>query len=95
MLDHSDYALRLMQRIRDEAHRFAITYHRNLRAKRYGSELEEIPGVGAVRRKALIRAFGSVKEIKQAPLAALKAAAGIDEKTAVAVYNYYHKENNA
>ena len=95
VLDHSDYALRLMQRIRDEAHRFAITYHRNLRAKRYGSELEEIPGVGAVRRKALIRAFGSVKEIKQAPLSALKAAAGIDEKTAVAVYNYYHKENNA
>lgn len=92
VLDHSDYALRLMQRIRDEAHRFAITYHRNLRSKRYGSELEQIPGVGEVRRRALLKAFGSVKEIKEAPLSALKATAGIDEKTALAVYGFYHKE---
>lgn len=92
VLDHSDYALRLMQRIRDEAHRFAITYHRTLRAKRYGSELEKIPGVGQVRRRALLKAFGSVKEIKEAPLSALAAAAGIDEKTALAVYRYYHGE---
>lgn len=92
VLDHSDYALRLMQRIRDEAHRFAITYHRNLRSKRYGSELEKIPGVGEVRRRALLKAFGSVKEIRQAPLSALRATAGIDEKTAIAVYDFYHKE---
>lgn len=92
VLDHSDYALRLMQRIRDEAHRFAITYHRNLRSKRYGSELENIPGVGEVRRRALLRAFGSVKEIKEAPLSALRAASGIDEKTALAVYEFYHKK---
>ena len=92
VLDHSDYALRLMQRIRDEAHRFAITYHRNLRAKRYGSELEEIDGVGETRRKALLKAFGSVKEIKEAPLAALEAAPGIDKKTARAVYEFYHED---
>ncbi len=89
-LDKSDYALRLMQRIRDEAHRFAITYHRNLRAKRYGSELEDIPGVGEVRRKILLRAFGSVKEIKEASFSALSATEGIDERTARAVYEFYH-----
>ena len=92
MLDHSDYALRLMQRIRDEAHRFAITYHRNLRAKRYGSELENIEGVGEVRRKTLLKSFGSVKEIKEAPLAALESTPGIDRKTALAVYEFYHKD---
>lgn len=91
VLDHSSYPLRLMQRIRDEAHRFAITYHRNLRAKRYGSELEKIDGVGAVRRRALLKAFGSVKEIREAPLAALEAVAGIDAKTARAVYEYFKK----
>lgn len=92
VLDHSDYALRLMQRIRDEAHRFAITYHRNLRAKRYGSELENIEGVGEVRRKTLLKSFGSVKEIKEAPLAALESTPGIDRKTALAVYEFYHKD---
>ena len=81
-----------MQRIRDEAHRFAITYHRNLRAKRYGSELEKIEGVGEIRKKALLKAFGSVKEIREAPLAALESTPGIDKKTARTVYEFHHKD---
>jgi len=93
VLSKSDFALQAMIRLRDEAHRFAITYHRNLRAKRIGSELEKIEGVGEVRRKILLKAFGSVTAIKEAPLTALLATAGIDERTARAVYNHYHKED--
>jgi excinuclease ABC subunit C len=60
-------ALNLLKRVRDEAHRFAITYHRKLRSKRtVGSELDLIPGVGPARRAALLKHFGSVKKIKEA-----------------------------
>jgi excinuclease ABC subunit C len=60
-------ALRLVQRIRDEAHRFAISYHRALRQKRIvGSALEEVPGIGPTRRKLLLRRFGSVEGVRQA-----------------------------
>ena len=67
VLDRRDYALRLLQSIRDEAHRFAITYHRNLREKRIqASLLDDIPGVGAVRKRELLRAFGSLHSLKKA-----------------------------
>lgn len=67
----------LLQRIRDEAHRFAITYGRNLRRKRAPrSALDDLPGIGPTRKKQLLRKFGSVKRIKQASLAELEATIG-------------------
>ncbi len=69
LLPHSSHVLQLLQRVRDEAHRFAVTYHGLLRGKRQtASILDEIPGVGAVTRKKLIRAFGSVAGVKAAPI---------------------------
>ena len=70
-------ALYLLQRIRDEAHRFAITYGRNLRRKRAPrSALDDLPGIGPVKKKQLLRKFGSVKRIKQASLPELEALVG-------------------
>jgi excinuclease ABC subunit C len=61
-------ALHLLQRVRDEAHRFAVEYHRKLRGKRMiDSVLDEVPGIGRTRKKALIRHFGSLKKIRAAP----------------------------
>ena len=69
--------LQLLQRIRDEAHRFAITYHRNLRAKRtLQTELTLIPGIGPLTARKLLQAFGSVTAVRQAPAADLEAKAG-------------------
>ncbi|HUC21071.1 MAG TPA: UvrB/UvrC motif-containing protein, partial [Candidatus Polarisedimenticolaceae bacterium] len=68
LLPHSSHVLQLLQRVRDEAHRFAVTYHGLLRGKRQtASILDGIPGVGSVTRKKLIRAFGSVAGVKAAP----------------------------
>ena len=83
-------ALFLLQQVRDEAHRFAITYHRILRRKHHlRSELEDIPGVGAQRRTQLLRHFGSLKQIRQATLTELTAVPGLPERTARAVYDYF------
>ena len=72
LIPRGEEALYLMQRIRDEAHRFAVTYHRTLRNRRLiDSVLDDIPGIGAGRKKALLRAFGSVKRIREADLDAL------------------------
>jgi excinuclease ABC subunit C len=66
-LEEGSEALRLLQRIRDESHRFALTYHRKLRKKRtIASELDNIPGIGAKRKELLLRHFGSLKAIKEA-----------------------------
>jgi len=79
-------ALFLLQRLRDEAHRFAITYHRQLRAKeRLGSPLDTIPGVGPSRRKALLRHFGSLTRVRMATLEELLHVAGITQATAEAI----------
>ena len=60
-------ALHLLQRVRDEAHRFAVEYHRNLRGRRMvDSILDDVPGIGPARKKALIRHFGSVKKMRNA-----------------------------
>ena len=70
VLDRHDHALRLLQSVRDEAHRFAITYHRQLREKRIQSSmLDDIPGVGEVRKRQLLRAFGSLARLKRADAA--------------------------
>lgn len=74
VLDRHDHALRLLQSIRDEAHRFAITYHRNLREKRIQSSLlDDIPGVGTVRKKELLSAFGSLERLRRADAAEITA----------------------
>lgn len=80
-------ALHLVQRVRDEAHRFAITYHRNLRRKEQTrSKLDDVPGIGPARRKALLTYFGGdVERIRQASLEDLLAVPGMDRKTALAV----------
>jgi excinuclease ABC subunit C len=78
LLPTTSQALYLVQRIRDEAHRFAITYHRKLRAKRsVRSVLSELEGIGPRRRAALLRTFGSVKRIKEAPVEQIAAIPGI------------------
>ena len=92
VLDKSSYPLRLLQRIRDEAHRFAITYHRNLRSKRYKSKLEDIPNIGDVRRAALLKTFGSAENIKAASREELASVNGMDARSAASVYAFFHGE---
>jgi excinuclease ABC subunit C len=78
VLRRNSHALFLLQRLRDEAHRFAITYHRTLRGReRLRSVLDAIPGVGAERRRRLLRAFGSVKRMREAGVDELAAVSGI------------------
>ncbi|MEK6692161.1 MAG: excinuclease ABC subunit UvrC [Nitrospirota bacterium] len=77
----------LLQRIRDESHRFAITYHRKLRGKRtFVSLLDEVPRIGQEKKKALLRHFGSYKRIKEATIEELKAAPGISGKVAENIF---------
>ena len=86
-----DPVLYYLQRVRDEAHRFAITTHRSGRSKSLvTSELDEVPGVGAARKRALLNHFGSARGVKQAGLADLEAAPGINRETARRVYEYFH-----
>lgn len=82
-------ALHLLQRIRDEAHRFALGYHQRLRSKKgTASALDSIPGIGPKRKKALIKRFGSVHDIKEAPIDELAAVAGITRKLAEKIKEY-------
>lgn len=77
-IDKSSPELHLLQRIRDEAHRFAVTYHRKLRSKRgKESALDTIPGIGPARKKALIKKFGSVRNIRDATIEQLSSVEGI------------------
>ncbi len=92
-LDHSDYALQLLQRLRDEAHRFAITYHRTLRGKRaLSSVLEEIDGIGKTRRLALTEAFRDVYAIRRASVEELMQVDGIGKKQAERIVAHFAKE---
>jgi excinuclease ABC subunit C len=85
-LPFNSEALHILQRIRDEAHRFALTYHQNIRARNLKSSiLDSIPGVGSARRKALIRRFGSVAGIKKASLEDLLTVPGITRPVAEAI----------
>lgn len=87
VLKPNSTALFLLQRIRDEAHRFAITYHRQLRAKeRLSSPLDSVPGVGPARRKLLLRHFGSLKRIQAATIEKLLEVSGVNSATAEAVH---------
>ena len=83
MLPRTSQGLYLVQRIRDEAHRFAVTYHQKVRAKRaVRSLLDEIPGVGPSRKRALLRTFGSVRGMRAAPLDDLAAVSGVGQALA-------------
>jgi excinuclease ABC subunit C len=78
VLPPTSSALYLVQRLRDEAHRFAITYHRDLRSKRQTrSAFDDLPGVGPKRRRALLRVFGSAKRVRDAPVEQIAAVPGI------------------
>ena len=82
-LRRNSNALFLLQRVRDEAHRFAITYHKKLRTRRtLYSALDKIPGIGGVRKRALLRTFGSIKRIEEASLDELLKVPSINEKVA-------------
>lgn len=85
-------ALRLLQAIRDEAHRFAITYHRLLRQKRIlESVLDEVPGVGPARRKALLNHFGTMSKLRNAEEKDIEAVRGISPVIAHAVFDFLHR----
>jgi len=89
MLPRSSQALLLLQRIRDEAHRFAITYHRRLRGKQVSkSVLDGVPGIGPKRKKALLRHFGSVEKIKQASVEELAGVEGMTLSAAERLREY-------
>ncbi len=86
LLDQQSPPLYLLERVRDEAHRFAITYHRALRSRALGeSKLDGIPGVGAILKQRLLAEFGSVERIRKAPLEALEAVPGVSARKARAV----------
>lgn len=86
ILPRTSEALYLLQRVRDEAHRFAITYHRQRRSKRMtASGLDTVPGLGEVRRKALLRHFGSVKRLSAATADEITEVPGIGRRTAEAI----------
>jgi excinuclease ABC subunit C len=83
--------IRFLDGIRDEAHRFAITYHKKVRKREtIRSVLEEIPGIGRTRQRELLKYFGSVKKIKEAPLEALMGVPKMTPKSARSVYDFFH-----
>ncbi|MCM2333916.1 MAG: excinuclease ABC subunit UvrC, partial [Anaeromyxobacteraceae bacterium] len=91
VLRQNSAELYLLTRLRDEAHRFAITFHRKLRRERnFQSVLESIPGIGDGRKKALLRHFGALKRIREATPEELRAVEGFGEKQAAAVHAFFH-----
>ncbi|NGM44039.1 excinuclease ABC subunit UvrC [Rhodobacter sp. SGA-6-6] len=92
-LQRNDPVLYFIQRLRDEAHRWANGFHRAKRAKAVGATpLDEIPGVGAARKRALLAHFGSAKAVARAALPDLMAVDGISEAMAETVYNFFHRD---
>ena len=91
-LRHNDPVLYFIQRMRDEVHRFAIGTHRAKRSKAIGATpLDDVPGVGATRKRALLAHFGSAKAVARANLADLKAVDGVSARLAQIVYDYFHE----
>ena len=90
-IDRHSEGFKLITRIQDEAHRFAIEYHRSLRSKsQVKSVLDEIPGVGPARRRALMKHFKSIEEVKEAEVETLMEAEGIPQHVAEGIYQYFH-----
>jgi excinuclease ABC subunit C len=91
VLDQTAPALQTLQKIRDEAHRFAITYHKTLRSKRtLQSVLDSIPGVGATIRTSLLKTLGSARRVREASVAELAAVPKITPKLAQKIYDHFH-----
>ena len=96
LLDHHTPELQLVQRVRDEAHRFGIIHHRVLRGKAsIHSQLEDIPGIGPARRKALLKTFGSLKAIRAADREALEKTPGMNHTAVDAIVAWQQGKNNA
>ena len=94
ILPRKSAALHLIQRVRDEAHRFCITHHRSLRQKEgMHSQLESIPGIGPARRKALLRQFKSVAAIRTATAEELMQAEGIGAAQAESILAYFRQQS--
>lgn len=92
-IDTHSEGFKLITRIQDEAHRFAITYHRSLRSKaQVHSVLDEIPGVGPSRRKALMKYFKSIEELRAADTAKISEVPGITANVAEEIYRFFNKE---
>jgi excinuclease ABC subunit C len=92
LIPRSSEALYLLQRVRDEAHRFAIAYHRKLRGRSMTrSVLDGIPGVGPERRRQLVRHFGSARKVAQASLEELQAAPGLGPQLARRIWEHLHR----
>jgi excinuclease ABC subunit C len=95
ILPRTSEALYLLQRVRDEAHRFAITYHRQKRSKSMvESLLDDVPGLGETRRKALLRHFGSLKRLRAASAAEIAEVPGVGPRTAEAVVAALHEPSD-
>lgn len=93
-IDRNSEGFKLITRIQDEAHRFAIEYHRSLRSKaQVKSVLDEIPGVGPTRRKALMRRFKSIEEVKNADVDTLAGVDEIPESVARGIYEFFHRND--
>ena len=90
-IDRNSEGFKLITRIQDEAHRFAITYHRSLRSKeQVHSVLDGIDGIGPARRKALMKHFLDIEKIRTAPVEELMKVDGITEKVAENIYAFFH-----
>ena len=92
ILPRNSQALFLLQHVRDEAHRVAITYHRQQRSKRMrASALDAVPGLGPARRTDLVKHFGSVKKIKEATVEEIQQVKGVGPKLAETIYQHLHQ----
>ena len=90
-IDKHSETFKLITRMQDEAHRFAIEYHRQLRSRtQVKSVLDDIPGIGPARRKALMRYFGSIEKIREADVEELQKAENMNVRSAQSVYEYFH-----
>jgi len=95
-IDRRSEGFKLITRIQDEAHRFAIEFHRSLRSKsQVHSVLDEIPGVGPARRKALMRHFRSIEEIRAAEVEELLTVDGMNRSAAERIYQFFRKEKSS
>ena len=91
-IERTSEAFKLITRIQDEAHRFAIEFHRKLRSQgQVHSVLDDIPGIGPARRKALMKRFENIDALKSASIDELKEIPSMNEKSAIEVYNFFHK----
>ena len=90
--DKNDPTLFFLQRLRDEAHRFAISAHRSKRSKAISrSLLDQITGIGAIRKRSLLNHFGSARAVESASLDEIKSVEGVEEKVAKKIYNFFHE----